>query len=68
MSATHVPPRPERGRTLLLLGLAAFAMAGLGFLLADDQPGGKEDPMWKGSAAATVPETSKIETATFALG
>ena len=68
MSATHDSPRPQRGPTIALLGLTAFALAGVGFLLADDQPGGKEDTMWKGSATATVPETAKLETATFALG
>ena len=68
MSATHEAPRPRKGPTLLLLGLTAFALAGVGFLLADDQPGGKEDSMWKGSATATAPETTRLETATFALG
>ncbi|MEK7865646.1 MAG: hypothetical protein AAB434_03125 [Planctomycetota bacterium] len=68
MSATHDAPRPGRGPTIALLGLAAFVMAAVGFLLADDQPGGKEDSMWKGSATATAPETAKLETATFALG
>ncbi|GEM_PF-6499617 len=68
MSATHDAPRPGRGPIIALLGLAAVALAGVGFLLADDQPGEKEDTMWKGSATATAPETTKLETATFALG
>lgn len=68
MSATNDTLRPERGPVLSLLGLTAFAMASLGLLLADDRPGEKEDTMGKGSAAATIPETTKLETATFALG
>lgn len=52
----------------LVVLAAATALLGIRFLLADDKPGGKEDSMGQGAASATAARTSKLDTATFALG
>lgn len=69
--AANDPARSQRATQVALAALTMIALAGIGFLLADDLPGGKGDPMatkWKGSATAEAPATAKLETATFSLG
>lgn len=69
--AANDPARSPRTTQVALAALSLIALAGIGFLLADDRPGGKEGPMfptWKGSPTATPPATGNLETATFSLG